>query len=122
MAEMTGTCMYCGQTRIILDARDQEQADLIATRECGACDNPVKRNYQVSNNIEELCGESAPNYGMQQLPEELIDLMKDVGSCIIEGTVGSISINVKDSVISIKKSGLGASVTRKKVISAKLEA
>ena len=122
MAEMTGTCMYCGQTRIVLDATDQEHADLIATRECGACDNPVKRNAQVSSNIEELCGASAPNYGMQELSEELTDILKDIGSCIIEGSVRSVSLNVNDSVIQVKKSGLGASVTRRKVISAKLEA
>ena len=120
--EFTGTCLYCGQTRLVLDAEDQEHADIIATRECGACDNPVKRNYQVGKNIEELCGESAPKYGMQQLPEEMTDLLKDIGSCIIEGSARSMSMTLKDSVISIKKSGLGASVTRKKVISAKLEA
>lgn len=122
MEGMTGTCLYCGQTRIIVDAKDQEEADLIATRDCGACDNPVKRNYQVSNNIEELCGENARAYGMQMLSEELLDLLKDASSHIIEGSLKSVSVNTNDSVITIRKNGPGASVARKKVISAKLEA
>ena len=122
MEGMTGTCLYCGQTRIIVDAKDQEEADLIATRDCGACDNPVKRSYQVGNNIEELCGENARAYGMQMLSEELLDLLKDASSHIIEGSLKSVSVNTNDSVITIRKNGPGTSVTRKKVISAKLEA
>lgn len=122
MEGMMGTCLYCGQTRIVMDSIDQEQADIIATRECGACDNPVKRSYQAGNNIEELCGENARAYGMQTLSEELLELLKAASSHIIEGSLKSVSVNTNDSVITIRKSGPGASVTRKKVISAKLEA
>lgn len=42
MEQMTGTCMYCGQTRLVY-ADSQDGADIIATEECGACDNPIKK-------------------------------------------------------------------------------
>ena len=47
---MTGTCLYCGQTRIV-EVNDQEDADMIATRECGACDNPVKQTYRLHRTL-----------------------------------------------------------------------
>lgn len=45
MAQMTGTCTYCGQTRLV-DADSQRQADLVATENC-ACDNIMKKRRMI---------------------------------------------------------------------------
>lgn len=118
---MTGCCLYCGQTRIV-DAENQENADLIATRECGACDNPLKKSAKLNSNIEELCGELAREYGMLPLEEDTIDRIKDVGTLIISGDIESASFRVIDSTIGMKNTKNGVSVYRNKTISAKLEA
>lgn len=118
---MTGICLYCGQTRII-EADTQEQADIIATRECGACDNPLKRTYQLHQNIDTLCGETAKGYGMLELDDELVDGIKKAGELLIEGFIDSVTFKVPDSTVSLRNTKDGAAVIRKKSISAKLEA
>lgn len=121
MEEMTGACLYCGQTRIV-QADSQERADLIATKECGACDNPLKRTSQLNKNIESLCGELAREYGMMPLDEEVVENIKNIGALIIGGDIESASFRVADSTIGMKNTKSGVSVYRNKTISAKLEA
>lgn len=118
---MTGTCLYCGQTRIV-EVNDQEDADMIATRECGACDNPVKQTYRLHQNIEILCGDTAKGYGMQELDADLIEEIKDAGELLIRGLIESVTYRVADSTVTLKNTKDGAAVIRKKSISAKLEA
>ncbi len=118
---MTGTCLYCGQTRIV-DAETIEQADIVATRECSACDNPLKKTYRLHQNIDILCGETANGYGMLELDEELVDEIKDAGELLIRGLIKSATFKVSDSTISLRKAKDGAAVIRKKTISTKLEA
>ena len=40
MKEMTGTCVFCGQTRLV-EAETQTEADRIAAEHC-TCDNNLK--------------------------------------------------------------------------------
>lgn len=121
MKEMTGACLYCGQTRIV-QADSQERADLIATKECGACDNPLKRTAKLNKNIESLCGELVREYGMMPLDEEVVENIKNIGALIIGGDIESASFRVADSTIGMKNTKSGVSVYRNKTISAKLEA
>lgn len=116
MKQMTGTCMYCGQTRFVY-ADSQDRADTIATEECGACDNPIKKTKLLFENIDRLLGETAPDYGMPIIDEEAIDMIKDVGSLLISGKIESATFKVKGTTVSIREQ----SVTRKKITSAKLE-
>ena len=41
MKEMTGTCVFCGQTRLV-EAETQTEADRIAAEHC-TCDNNLKK-------------------------------------------------------------------------------
>lgn len=118
---MTGTCLYCGQTRLV-EADTEAEADVIATRECGACDNPLKRTWQLHQNIDILCGETARGYGMQELDPDLIETIKNSGELLIRGLIESVTFRVEDSTVALRNTKDGAAVIRKKSISAKLEA
>lgn len=116
MEQMTGTCMYCGQTRLVF-ADIQANADMIATEECSACDNPVKKTKQLLENLDSLLGERAIDYGMPAVDEETLDVIKDAGCQIISGNIEAATFKVKGTTVSIR----GTSVTRKKITSARLE-
>ena len=116
MEQMTGTCMYCGQTRLVY-ADTQDRADMIATEECGACDNPIKKTKQLFENLDSLLGERAIDYGMPAVEEETLEVIKDAGCQIINGNIEAATFKVKGTTVSIR----GTAVTRKKITSARLE-
>ena len=116
--EMTGTCIFCGQTRIV-NADSQAEADRIASENC-SCDNSMKRIRQCSDKIDKICGEAAKEFGMDLVTEEVIDTMKDFGSLCVNGYLDMASFRLADSTVVIKKIKDGVAVSRKKVSSVKL--
>lgn len=120
MKELTGACLFCGQTRIV-EAEDQREADRIATENC-ACDNLMKRAKQFSENVDMVCGATSTQYGMEQLTEEVIDEIKQAGALCLHGLIDSAGFRVPDSTIGVKRTKDGVSISRKKVSSVKLEA
>ena len=117
---MTGTCMSCGQTRVV-DAEDQQEADRLATENC-SCDNNLKKCRQLRENIEELCAERAKSYGFDSVDEDTIDILKKVGELCIFGYIKQASFTAYGTAIGIRQIKDGVSVTRKKVSAVKLEA
>ena len=120
MEQMTGTCAFCGQTRMV-EAETQAEADRIAAENC-TCDNKLKSNRQCAENIDKICGETAKEFGMDIVTEDVIEVMKDAGRLCIYGYVEVASFRIADSTIAIKQTKDGVSVSRKKVSSVKLEA
>ena len=120
MKEMTGTCVFCGQTRLV-EAETQTEADRIAAEHC-TCDNNLKKVRQCSENIEQICGESAKGFGMEIVTEEVKDEIKNIGQLCVFGHVEAASFRLADSTIAIKQIKDGVAVARKKVSSVKLEA
>lgn len=118
--EMTGTCLFCGQTRMV-EAKTQEEANRIASENC-TCDNKLKSSRQCSENIDKICGETAKEFGMDVVVEDLIDEIKAIGKLCVYGYVESASFRIADSTIVIKKTKDIVAVSRKKVSSVKLEA
>ena len=118
--EMTGTCPFCGQTQMV-EADDQREADKLAAQRCG-CDNNLKRIKQLEDNIDSLCGTDIKAFGMDIVTEEVIDALKTIGALCIYGHIDTAALRIADSSITIKKTKDGASASRKKVLSVKLEA
>ena len=58
MDGMTGTCKFCGQTRIVPFNCTQAEADVYAAENC-SCDNSLKKCRHLRENIDTLCGKSA---------------------------------------------------------------
>lgn len=120
MEQMTGTCLFCGQTRLV-EAEDQNEANRIASETC-TCDNNFKRVRQCSDNIEKICGETAKDYGMDIVVEDVIDELKEVGKLCVFGYMLGASFRLADSTVAIKQTKDGVSVSRRKISSVKLEA
>ena len=122
--ELTGVCRFCGQTRMIprdIAILSQDAADRYAAEHC-ACDNNLKKCRQLSENIDQLCGEECKQYGMDILEENTIDTLKEVGNLCVYGYINSAGFAIKGTSITIKQIKDGVSVSRKKVSSVKLEA
>lgn len=121
MAETTGVCRFCGQTRIVPFDCDQKTADQYAAENC-ACDNNLKRCRQLRENIDALCGEDCKQFGMDIIEESTIDAIKDVGKLCVYGYIDSATFSIGGTSLSVKQIKDGVSVSRKKVSSVKLEA
>lgn len=118
--KMTGVCRFCGQTRFV-KADTQEEADRIAAENC-TCDNSLKKNKRLEDNIDQLLGEDSKDFGMEVVEESTIDAIKEIGRLCIYGTIETAAFRVSDSAITVKRIKDGVSVARKKILSAKLEA
>lgn len=119
MSEWSGICMFCGQAKII-EAETQYDADRIATQEC-ICDNPRRRAAKCHENIEQICGEISERYGMEQVVQEVKDVIKAAGTMCVNGHIEAATFRLADSTVQIKRLKDGVAVSRKKVLSAKLE-
>lgn len=120
MSEMTGTCAYCGQTMVV-EAGSQYDADEIASKTC-TCDNPLKRAAKCHENIEQICGKTSEGYGMEMVVEDVVDVIKAVGTMCVNGYIEAATFRLDDSTMSIKRTKDGVAVSRKKVLSARLDA
>lgn len=118
--QMTGTCIFCGQTRMV-EAETQEEADRIAAENC-TCDNRLKSCRQCSENIDKICGAPAKDFGMDVVTEEAIDTLKEIGRLCVYGYIDLGTVRLADSTVTIKQIKDGVAVARKKVSSVKLEA
>lgn len=119
MSEMTGTCMFCGQ-QVIVEAETQEKADELATEKC-SCENDFRKMRKMIDNIEKICGEEAKHFGMEIVDDNITDSIKDIGILCIGGQIEAATVRLTDSTVALKKTKEGIAVSRKKVLSAKLE-
>ena len=119
--EMTGTCRFCGQTRIVPFPCSQADADRYAAENC-ACDNNLKRVRQLCENIDKLCGEGCKQFGMDIVEENTIEAIKDVGKLCVYGYINGAVFAIGGTSIAIKQIKDGVSASRKKVSTVKLEA
>ncbi|MBR2674311.1 MAG: hypothetical protein IKE52_02505 [Mogibacterium sp.] len=120
MKELTGTCLFCGQTQLV-NAETQKQADQLATENC-SCDNKLKKVRQCSDNIHTITGTEAQDIGMEPVTEKVVEQLQELGKLVVYGYIEAASIKLTDSTITLKAIKGATSVSRKKVLSAKLEA
>lgn len=108
------------QTRKCRDTKGS-RSDSRAAEHC-TCDNNIKKVRQCSENIEQICGESAQGFGMEIVTEEVKEEIKNIGQLCVFGYIEAASFRLTDSTISVKQIKDGVAVSRKKVSSVKLEA
>lgn len=119
---MTGSCKYCGQ-QLITTATDQLEADIEATKMCRcAAGEKGRADMQCKDNITQICGPAAEEYGMIPLDDDLIDTLYRLGTLCIYKNIDAASVRCQDSTVTIKKTKDGTSVARKKVSTLKLDA
>lgn len=119
---MEGYCPFCGQMQMV-EATTEEEANSKAAENCN-CDGSKKARSakQCKDNIQETCGPNANEYQMDVLDEEVIEIIKDLGSMCVYDNIEAASIRLPDSVVALKQTKDGVAVSRKKALSVKLEA
>lgn len=120
--QLEGACIFCGQMQTVLASSDEE-ANQVATENC-RCDRSKKARSakQCKDNIQEICGPNANEYQMDVLDEEVIEIIKDLGSMCVYDNIEAASIRLPDSVVALKQTKDGVAVSRKKALSVRLEA
>lgn len=107
MDYMNGVCKGCGQV-IIVEAADQQDADIKATDRCGCHESRlIKNRVRIRNTITDLCGEAAEERGFQWLDTELTELIINLAELTQLGRVESAQLRAGDSVIKIRTNADG---------------
>lgn len=119
---MEGYCPFCGQMQMV-EATTEEEANSKAAENCNRDGSKKARSAkQCKDNIQEICGPNANEYQMDVLDEEVIEIIKDLGSMCVYDNIEAASIRMPDSVVALKQTKDGVAVSRKKALSVKLEA
>lgn len=115
MSEAYGACKFCGQmnTEAFRGCETHEQANEYTTLSCN-CDeakryadraHSIKR---VGEQIEDLFGEGAAEYGLPSAKQEVKEIMFTASVLIYDGLLKDISINLTASgKVKISKSSKG---------------
>lgn len=113
---MTGTCQFCGQTKI-LRTEDQEQADRMATESCDCPGGKIaKREKLVSERLDELIGELAPENNWDPVDPEAYEKILDLAYMIVEGKMESVVIRIDHTNLKVRNSGGKIIVERSKSV------
>lgn len=120
-SEMKGVCPFCGQSRLVFNSCTESEANMEAARYC-ACDNPIKKTRILNENIDQLCGTGCEAYGLKQVTEEVVDVLKAVGSLLVSGHIETAQLRIEDTTVNIRRTSDSVRIERKKTLSARLEA
>lgn len=114
--EMTGTCTFCGQTRIVR-ADTQEEADRMALADCNCQGAEMARTRgHVREQLDALIGELAPDNGWDPVRERVFEAIEEMAYCISDGLVTSCAMRVDDTNLKISRSKGKINVERSKTI------
>lgn len=114
---MTGICAGCGQTKTV-KAETQEEADLIATEECGCSKGELlRKKRELDQRLGELIGEEAPDYGWEAAESvDIFEAIRKIGHIIAEGGIESVGIRIDRTNLKIGAKGGKIVVERSKTV------
>ena len=116
MESMTGTCRYCGQTKIVT-AESQEDADERVTVECSCPGGELERKKKhVREQLDELIGELSPDNDWDPVKKETFDSILEVAYCVAEGSISSCAMRVDNTNLKITSSKGKINIERSKTI------
>lgn len=114
---MTGVCAGCGQTKSVT-AETQEEADVIATEECGCSKGEmIRKKKELDRRLSELIGEEAPDYGWEAAGStQIYEAIREIGHIIAEGGIESVGIRIDKTNLKIGSKGGKIVVERSKTV------
>ena len=116
LKEMTGTCVYCGQTKII-KAVSQEDADRTASIDCNCPGGEMeRRKKQVKEQLDELIGHLAPDNGWEPAKEKAFEAIKEIADQVAEENVTSCAMRIDDTNLKISRNKGKITIERSKTI------
>ena len=100
--DMIGVCMGCGQTKTV-KAKDQEEADAVATEECNCpAGEQIRKTKELDQRLSELIGEEAPEYGWEAAKsKEIFEAVKKIGHIIADGGIEAVNIRIDKTMLKI---------------------
>ena len=116
MQEMLGTCMYCGQTKIV-KAQTQEEANEMTTLDCSCPGGEmVRRKKQVEDQLDQLIGELAPDNGWDAVKPEVYRTISELAAKISEVEITSCTIRIDETNLRITRTKGRINIERSKTI------
>lgn len=116
MESMTGTCRYCGQTKIV-EAESQKDADERVTIDCSCPGGELERKKRhVQEQLDELIGELAPDNGWDPVRPAVFNTILKIAYHIVENDISSCAMRVDDSNLKITRSKGKINIERSKTI------
>ena len=113
---MTGTCRYCGQTKII-KAEDQEHADALVTIDCNCEGGAFERQKkEVRDTLAALIGEQAPEYGWEATTPHIYECIANMADLVVAGDIASIGLRIAETNLKITRTKGKINVERTKTI------
>lgn len=114
---MTGVCTGCGQTKTVR-AETQEEADMIATSECGCARGElIRKKRELDQRLSELIGEEAPDYGWEPAGStDVLESIRTIGHIVAEGGIESVGIRIDKTNLKIGAKGGKIVVERSKTV------
>ena len=107
MESMYGTCRFCGQTRMI-EAADQQDADIKATRLCTCPDARLARKKaEIREMVQDLCGAGGAELGFTEMTSEQADVVLALAEMIVSGKAISAALRIADSSVKISTAADG---------------
>ncbi len=115
--DMIGVCMGCGQTKTV-KAKDQEEADAVATEECNCpAGEQIRKAKELDQRLSKLIGEEAPEYGWEAASSaEVFGVISAIGHLVAEGSIESVGIRIDKTNLKIGARGGKIIVERSKTI------
>lgn len=116
LKEMTGTCVHCGQTKIV-KAMSQEEADHTAAVECNCPGGDMeRRKKQVKEQLDELIGYLASDNGWEPAKEETFNAVREIADQIAEEKITSCAMRLDDTNLKISRNKGKITIERSKTI------
>lgn len=122
---MEGTCKGCGQTQLVkvnVFDGDTEQdlereADALATAKC-TCEESAKIAAwdRARGTIERICGDACEDIGFLRTTAAAQEGLESVARLVFDGIIDKATIEVAESMITVKPKGDGVTITRKSTL------
>lgn len=107
MESMYGTCRFCGQTQTI-EAADQQDADIKATRLCTCPDSRLaSKKAEIRKMVQDLCGAGGAEMGFTEMTSEQVDVVLTLSEMIVSGKAISAALRIADSSVKISAAADG---------------
>lgn len=114
--DMTGTCAYCGQSKIV-KAVTQQEADAMASIDCSCPGGEMeRRKMHVKEQLDALIGYLAPDTGWEPVKQGVFDSIKEIANRVAEGDITSCAIRVDDTNLKITRNKGKITIERSKTI------
>lgn len=96
MDNYMGRCEYCGKEMGIM-AESQEEANHIVAKECfcgGAkqAEEIERKKQELRTQLDQLTGPDCEELNFIPLPEELRDILNQIGEAVVDGKIRQITM------------------------------